>query len=152
MCVLLGCKSPLVVRRTKPQGHGHGNMNEAESKESEECFEIIGECYVDGLDNMSCLFGRLPDGWTSQFDKMKSGYGAIQTYLHKDGTRTKWHPLLEDLPQEWMPFERERRPEDPSTFTCFRNIKTGEEMNTDPRLTPTRLRARGVDIRSFVFV
>jgi len=127
-------------------------MNEAESKESEECFEIIGECYVDGLDNMSCLFGRLPDGWTSQFDKMKSGYGAIQTYLHKDGTRTKWHPLLEDLPQEWMPFERERRPEDPSTFTCFRNIKTGEEMNTDPRLTPTRLRARGVDIRSFVFV
>jgi len=127
-------------------------MSRVAPGESEDRFEIIGECYVDGLENMSSLLGSLPDGWNFLFDKMKSGYGAIHTYLHKDGTKNKWHPSLEPLPQEWMPFERERRPEDPSTFTCFRNVKTGEEVNSDPRLTPARLRARGIDIRSFVFV
>ena len=25
-------------------------------------FEITGECYVSGLDNMSCLFGHSPHG------------------------------------------------------------------------------------------
>jgi hypothetical protein len=124
----------------------------AYQEDYEENFEIIGECYVDGLDNMSCLFGRLPDDWTSQFDKMKGGYGATHTYLRKDGKITKWHPLLEELPQEWIVFERERRLDDPSTFTCFRNVRTGEGRNSDPRLTATRLRARGIEIHSFVFV
>lgn len=160
VCVLLGCKSPLVVRKTSreqrltavPTNNHRSSISPTYLDDCGDRYEIVGECYVDGLDNMSCLFGRLPDGWTSQFDRMKSGYGATHAYLHRDGKITKWHPLLEELPKEWMPYERERRPEDPSTFTCFWNTKTGEERNSDPRLTAARLLARGVEIRSFVFV
>ena len=114
-------------------------------------YEIIGECYIDGLDNG--LFGSLPAGWKLEFDKIKTGYGATHTYTHTgSGTRLRGHPSLEPLPQEWKPFERERRPEDPSTFICFRNDITGEERNSDPRLTSERLRRRGIAITDFVFV
>lgn len=124
---------------------------QANHEEDDMNYEIIGECYIDGLDNG--LFGALPAGWRMDFDKIKTGYGATHTYIHSEsGRKSRWHPSLEPLLQEWKPFERERRPEDPSTFTCFRNDITGEERNSDPRLTAERLRRRGVAIRNFTFV
>jgi hypothetical protein len=141
------------VARTQGIAADEGVSGKVQAKygEDEAQYIIIGECYIDGLDNG--LFGHLPAGWKLEFDKIKTGYGATHTYIHTaSGTKLRGHPSLEPLSLEWKPFERERRPEDPSTFICFRNDITGEERNSDPLLTSERLIRRGIAMTDFVFV
>jgi hypothetical protein len=165
ICILLGCKAPLIVRpealrERLSNGAGPAGAWGCDSSadtgivdidQVDQRYEVIGECYIDRLENG--LLGNLPSGWKLQFDKIKSGYGATHTFIHTESaTKTKWHPSLGSMPQQWTSFDRERRPADPSTFVCFRNTLTGEERNSDPRLTAERLRDQGIAIKTFTFI
>jgi hypothetical protein len=65
------------------------------------------------------------------------------------GLETTEDPRLPPLSSEWERFEREWTPDDPEPCTWFRNTVTGEEINSDPRMLPEALKARGVSLRTF---
>ncbi|KAI0105054.1 heterokaryon incompatibility protein-domain-containing protein [Nemania sp. FL0031] len=46
VCVILGCKTPMVLR---PTADGH-------------CHQVVGPCYVEGFDNGEAILGSLPKG------------------------------------------------------------------------------------------
>lgn len=58
-------------------------------------------------------------------------------------------PLPEDI--EMVPREQVTRVrEDPRIFQIYRNRRTGVEVKSDPRLTPSALESRGVRLERFV--
>lgn len=62
-------------------------------------------------------------------------------------------PRLGPLPEEWEAVNRgERTSEDPRIYRCFKNKRTGEIVNSDPRMEPEVLRGRGVELRTFALV
>jgi hypothetical protein len=61
-------------------------------------------------------------------------------------------PRLEPWSASWEPLETIRDATDPMFFKKWRNIETGEVINSDPRLTVEALRARGVDLTEFKLV
>ena len=61
-------------------------------------------------------------------------------------------PRLGEPPLDWEEVKSVRTPEDPLHFRRFKNRKTGEVVNGDPRLFPDALRERGVPITTFRLV
>ena len=61
-------------------------------------------------------------------------------------------PRLGALPAEWESVQQERTPEDPIYFAPHRNKRTGELINSDPRLLPEALIARGIKLETFQLV
>lgn len=53
---------------------------------------------------------------------------------------------------DWQPGAWERTRVDPNNCCRFRNTRTGEVVNSDPRLFPEALEARGVDVRTITLV
>ncbi|KAI1773872.1 heterokaryon incompatibility protein-domain-containing protein [Hypoxylon cercidicola] len=89
VCVLLGCHTPMVLRRVK-----------------DDIFRIVGECYVLGISEGEALLGPLPDGTRRLFaSDPKSG---VQSYFLNSRTGhtglmdprlQKSFPGLEDFPE-----------------------------------------------------
>ena len=76
-----------------------------------------------------------------------------QSYMNlQTGKQTLEDPRLDLLPPEWMRMTYERTPDDPAYFARFRNNATGEVINSDPRLSPEALRARGVELETFSLI
>ena len=61
-------------------------------------------------------------------------------------------PRLGPLPEGWRWIETVRTNNDPFIFETFENSVTGEKMNSDPRMLPDALRARGVKLDWFELV
>lgn len=134
--VLLGCSSPVVLRPHE------GNR-----------YQFVGACLVAGLSNCAALLGPLPQPWMVV---RTVGYGKrnIHHFYNTDtGERTEEDPRLASLAgSDWARFDREPDPDDPQVFDYFRNKKTGEVMNSDPRLLPESLVARGVPLETFTLI
>jgi hypothetical protein len=86
------------------------------------------------------LLGPLPDDWQLGFNDV----GHFQDFFNKNtDERVRNDPRLEPLSGEWEEVDQEGD----SFFefgTMFRNKITGVKQTSDPRLSPERLRARGV--------
>jgi hypothetical protein len=52
----------------------------------------------------------------------------------------------------WERFDHEPEPDDPPVFDYFRHKETGEVINSDPRMLPKALEARGVKLESFMLI
>lgn len=81
ICVLLGCHTPMVLRRVK-----------------DDIFRIVGECYVLGISEGEALLGPLPDGTTRRFASgPKSG---VHSYFFNSltGSQELMDPRLHKLP------------------------------------------------------
>ena len=68
------------------------------------------------------------------------------------GEQTLEDPRLEAMPLEWERMTYERTPDDPAYFAAFRNKVTDETINSDPRLSPEALQARGVALETFSLI
>lgn len=135
-CVLLGCKAPILLRPV--------------STEVTSGFTVIGECYIHGLDDGVTLLGPLPSHWRVLLGKGPSGYAAVPTFEDlRTNVVAEDDPRLPDLPEEWRKISREREPDDPALFQTYKNCRTGEEINYDPRLTSNELRRQGVKLQRF---
>ena len=120
-------------------------------------FQVVGECYVHGLGDAVGLLGPLPDGWKAivrgdSFGRPMQLFADPRSY-----EETAEDPRLALLEahaplQGWERVAYERLPDDPITFDRFRNTETGELVNYDPRLSPDRLKAYGVELQSFGLV
>jgi hypothetical protein len=71
--VLLGCRQPLVVRKVAGG------------------YQLIGECYIHGLQHGEAILGALPDGWRRKFE---SGDLVATFQNERTGETTKVDPRL----------------------------------------------------------
>ena len=132
ICILLGCRSPLVLR---PCEDGYHN--------------VVGECYIDGfMDGAACL-GPLPGKWQlvlSYFEQFSAIFHAFVN--HQTGEFQIDDPRLGPLPAGWYISDHERK----DAKNLYVNDETGERTWDDPRMTPEALTARGVEMREFQLV
>ncbi|TGJ81926.1 hypothetical protein E0Z10_g6858 [Xylaria hypoxylon] len=96
ICVLLGCHTPMVLRRVR-----------------DDVFRIVGECYVLGISEGEALLGPLPDGTRRLFaSDPKSG---VHSYFVNDrtGYQSLIDPRLQKLPLDLEDFPKQLK-EDPN--------------------------------------
>lgn len=121
---------------------------ESEYKE----YQVIGECYVHGLDDCVTLLGPLPSHVRVQLDKIPSGYSAVPTYLDLNtGVVSSADPRLQALgiAREWQKVSHQWNADDPALYEYYENIRSGDVCNSDPRLLPPALQSQGVCLRTF---
>ena len=115
-------------------------------------FHVVGECHVHGLSDAVGILGPLPDHWKVIIKGDAFGRPTHRFFHLSDNEETLNDPRLEPLPLNWERATYERFANDPAIFERFRNLVTGELVNYDPRLSPERLEARGVELQSFRLV
>lgn len=134
--MFLGCPTPVVLRPLANRGEG--------------CFRYLGPCIMPGLTDCIPFLGPLPSPWVTRKSR---GYGGRADFLFlnpETGETTKEDPRLESLDgTDWERIDHEPCADDPEYFDYFRNTKTGEVMNSDPRLLPDNLRRKGVGLEIF---
>jgi hypothetical protein len=136
ICVFLGCCAPIVLRPIAPGE-----------------FLVVGESYVHGLNDAIPILGSLPPGWRVVFMKDNEDTMVSPHYYNsEEGIYTNEDPRLGPLPPGWERIERRRNPNDPYIFDRFKNQTTGDVINSDPRMLPDALRARGVKLDSLLLV
>lgn len=119
---------------------------------NQKTFQVVGKCYVQGLSDCASLLGPLPKGWKVQLYNDSQGQFS-QVYMNCDtGATTREDPRLDTMPEDWERVAAERTPDDPFVFAKFKNRRTGEVRNSDPRLLPEALKMRGVNLESFALV
>ncbi|KAK3997893.1 heterokaryon incompatibility protein-domain-containing protein [Cladorrhinum sp. PSN332] len=143
VCILLGSNDPIILRQQQPG-------------ESED-FTVIGDGYFYGLGDANALLGPLPPNWSMWITDDSIGSSAIRFWDAERGKLTKDDPRLGPLPDGWGVLDEiseehylmDRTGDDPTLFRWFRNTATGEDINSDPRMSVDALRERGVKIEMF---
>lgn len=136
LVVILGCDSPIILRQT----------------EGQDAYQIVGESFVYGLNDANILLGPLRDGWAVEAFTDASGFTYHHRYVNRQqGVVADEDPRLEPL-VGWERIYRDKTSCEPELFQYFRNMTSGEEMNSDPRLSPQALESRGVNLQTFKLV
>jgi len=137
--VFLGCPIPVLLRPLADRGVGY--------------FQYLGPCSIPGLTDCIPFLGPLPSPWIT---RKPDGYGGRGDFLFlntETGERTKEDPRLEPLNRtDWERIDHVPCADDPYFFDYFKNVKTSEVINSDPRLLPDNLRRRGVNLETFTLV
>lgn len=137
--VFLGCSVPLILR-----------------KESDDHFRVIGRCYLDGIMDGEVLLGPFSKPWSATMVRFMSDddRAVTETQFFNDETQmyTREDPRLGTTSDEWTEVFMEDKMRSPYVVQHYRNSRTGELINSDPRLLPDALRARGVLLETFRLV
>ncbi|KAL8282637.1 hypothetical protein RB600_005876 [Gaeumannomyces tritici] len=137
-------------------------------------YTVMGECFIHGLQDATALLGPLPGPWRVELAVAHGnrlsvwfvGRSRKTTAAAGGVVRTREDPRLAGvpLPGAWERLrgrrglpeeeqdgegegegeEEEEEADDPEMFDYFRNRDTGEVVNSDPRMMPEALEARGV--------
>ena len=133
--VLLGCDSPLLLRAARGS------------------FQVVGQCYVQGLMCAEALLGPMSEGWeyVRRLNQISDGY--LDAFLHRPSGRVQCEdPRLGQLPEGWHVKSHELE----DLYPIYVDDRTGETCGkafaTDPQMTSEELRLRGVDMRTFRLV
>ncbi|KAH4013036.1 hypothetical protein HBI73_211990 [Parastagonospora nodorum] len=139
ICIALGSDHPILLRRTVTED------------ESTMMHRYVGPSYIHGLMEGQALLGPLPHSWDMIIDH--SNHISSFSFLnHQTKVCTTQDPRLGPLPLEWEAVEKEYETRPPFYVQHHRNNVTGEFINSDPRLSPEVLKARGVDVTTIVLV
>jgi len=116
-------------------------------KTSEGVYNVVGECYIHGIMDGESLLGPLPSAWGICPARNSNGIYVPKYWNFEIDAMTSEDPRLGELPPEWESIKQQRTPDDPLLFAPHRHKLTGEIINSDPRMLPEALRARGVDLQ-----
>jgi hypothetical protein len=61
-------------------------------------------------------------------------------------------PRLEPLHETWKPVNARREGSDPHFYQKYLHTKSGEVINSDPRLTAEKLHEKGIKLKKFILV
>lgn len=122
VAVILGCNFPLVLRPDELLGNN--------------CFRVVGPCYVSEITSAEALLGPLPSGWGIREERVQ----GIRKQMFTNGdTRTQQDPRMPPLPSGWeyrygeeAPQEMEAEKFEDMTEQWFENVETGEKTYGDP--------------------
>lgn len=136
--IILGCEVPMVLRPL-PSG----------------AYVVIGTCFIHGIMDGEAILGPFKSPWRVHIRLERDGV-ARPSYFNSDSNTTVFEdPRLGDyaLPPEWVPAPTwERCREDPVFCQKFKNQWSGQEINSDPRLLPVALTARGIKLEEIELV
>ena len=132
-CIILGCHALLILR-----------PNDAQT------YKVVGECYIDGFMEGEALLGALPSSWqrvSRYFPDLGTAYGNFMNV--QTGVVQVEDPRLGPLPAGWRIADHRKQ----HAYNKFSNEELGvSATNTDPRLSPEALRARGVNLEELRLV
>ena len=132
-CILLGCRALLILR-----------PNDAQT------YKVVGEAYMDGFMEGEALLGALPTNW----QRVRRHFPALGCFCKafinvKTGDVQVEDPRLGPLPAGWRVADHRKK----HAYNKFCNEELEVTVtNTDPRLSPEALRARGVNLQEIRLV
>ncbi|KAI4257074.1 MAG: hypothetical protein LQ352_001788 [Teloschistes flavicans] len=140
--IVLGCQSPLLLRATR---------------EGE--YEVVGECYLQGIMFGEALLGPLPESWMPASVKFDPAHAYVCGFVNGETGKTRIEdPRLGPLPPGWRILDHA----DTVSRHRYVNDETGEGFGTkehyhlnefsDPRMTAQALAERGVTLRTIELV
>ena len=135
VCTFLGSRSPMILREMSPSR-----------------FNVIGPSYIYDLQDEESFLGPLPLHWKVTLLRDTLGRLEVRYLNTSTNEMTTLDPRLGPLVEPWEELKVVRTPDDPAMFAGFGNKQTGEVMNSDPRMLPDALRARGVPLKTFTLV
>jgi hypothetical protein len=136
--VALGYDYPILLRPTL-------------SDNQSTCYHHLGPTYVHGLMEGQALLGPITPPWKFVFSAVNP-LGSFLFLNQQTDKLTAHDPRLDILPQEWHEVEEEGDARLEFYTQHYKNKKTGEITNSDPRLLPEALRARGVQLETITLV
>ncbi|KAM7206030.1 Heterokaryon incompatibility protein (HET) domain containing protein [Rhypophila sp. PSN 637] len=148
VCVLLGCAYPLLLREETT-----GNNSQKQHEDPKRFFKVIGPCFVHGLQDGAGLLGQLPPPWRGRIEILP--YERYKLWFYNGETKeySVDDPRLSGVGLgDWERIEHEMEPDDAEIHDYFRNTKTGEVLDSDPRMVPDALGRMGVELESFTLV
>lgn len=126
-----GCRDPLILRPFGDSG----------------CYKIAGPCFMSSLMWSEAAWGPLPEGWKAKKLSDDLGY----EFTDPDGRTTDRDPRRGPLPPGWH--EAIHSDGKPAWYKLGdEEAKEDSWARTDPRLTPERLRARGVKVETLTLI
>jgi len=134
VAILLGCSIPLILRPAPGQ-----------------LYQVVGECFVYGLNDANRLLGPLSSPWTVNSVQGEGGRSVFRFYNTVTEESTAEDPRLEPL-TDWTRVDKEVDGDDPIHCDFFKHRTTNECVNYDPRLEPELLRERGVALTEFSLI
>ncbi|CAO2653288.1 Nn.00g026990.m01.CDS01 [Neocucurbitaria sp. VM-36] len=137
VCVILGCGSVLLLR---PSSDG--------------CFLVVGDCYIPDFNDAKALLGPLPEPWSVQLRQNGDNRSSFLPQFFNSETQnlSEEDPRLGKLPYDWEKFDRGWEYGDPENAQWYRNTTTGEIINSDPRMSPEALEARGAKVQTITLI
>lgn len=153
--VLLGCSAPLVLRpvaSTIPATTISTTLEPVPINNVQ--YHVVGKTWVHGLMYGEALLGSLPPNIALQMRRVDTGreYWTIHFQNTDTSEISQEDPRLGPLPEGWEALQgssgsdHERTEDDPYFFTRFRDTRSGEIINADPRLLAEELRKKGVNL------
>ncbi|KAL9629274.1 MAG: hypothetical protein Q9204_005368 [Flavoplaca sp. TL-2023a] len=130
--VFLGCRSPMVLR---PKGNS--------------AYLVVGEAYIDDLMTGEAFLGLLPSHWRYVFRYDETTDCHWEAFI--DRVQNKWQiedPRQGSLPEAWVIEEHPKQ----HVQTIYRNVEQKYTTIYDPRMLPSALRARNVELTEFKLV
>jgi hypothetical protein len=144
VCILLGHERPILLRTvsscSKPVN-----------------YKVVGESYIHGLMEGQAILGSIPVPWSVMLrlsDSLLISQRRDETYFYNSDTKVKSRhdPRLGVLSDEWEEIDVEDEVRLGTLIQHYRNKLTGEIINSDPRLLPEALEARGVLLETFELI
>jgi hypothetical protein len=112
-------------------------------------YSVVGEGLVYGFHDAICLLGPLPKPWDVRLALDLTGEATLYRFYNTEtGQSTEEDPRLCPL-QGWERLHSDRTADDPEIFQAFRNLSTGDIINSDPRMSEDALRSKGVPLLTF---
>jgi hypothetical protein len=133
--VLLGCPFPVLLREQSSGKH-----------------LFVACAYIHGLMDGEALLGPLPEGYKVILGPHRNAQWRQLFVNSTTQTETEEDPRLEPLPAEWKRALIGDRFWPTKKVDGFRNKVTGQIMDSDPRMLPDALRARGVPLETFTLL
>jgi hypothetical protein len=117
------------------------------------CYHHMGPSYVHGLMEGQGLLGSIPSPWRYTIDVHDDQHRQAVSFLNCETNGISLHdPRLDMLPQEWDEVEEEDDARLVFHTQHYKNKITGEIINSDPRMLPEALEARGVYLETIALV
>jgi len=110
---------------------------------------VGGEAYIHGIMDRESILGPITLPWQICYKRADDGGISPQYWNPETNIMAQEDPRLGDLPPGWSKLDRERIPDSPLHYSPHQNLVTGEEINSDPRLLPNALIARGIKLEQF---
>jgi hypothetical protein len=138
ICIALGYDYPILLRPT--------SLGDQSTR-----YRLMGPVYIHGLMEGQALLGPLLSPWDFVITNQDHRFGISYHNRQTDEVILQ-DPRLGVLPIEWEEIVQEDEARSKIHVQHFRNKTTGEIINSDPRLLPQALTARGVNLETFVLV
>ncbi|KAF8860397.1 HET-domain-containing protein [Acephala macrosclerotiorum] len=147
--VILGCPVPILLRPVPGR---------------REYYQVVGECFVDGLMAGEGLLGPLPPDWTRKWAHVEESLVSVYTHATDyNSCPTQQDPRLGPLPSSWKvrygssgkandQQDSELDDSGKMKLMWYEEVSTGYTGIFDPRLSSAALKERGVSIQDYILV